>query len=673
MLIAAVPVTAVVGLVWIASRDLSDYQARLAEQVRKVTGRELAAKVPLSVKLGSEPAMVAEGVTLSNAPWGSRPDLARVRKVTLFLDPFSLLLGEIKIGRVLLEGADILVERNEIGDANLDMLPPPDGSGPHPSEHRSLRLRTSPAFAWINVIEVRDSILTVAENGRPPVVLDIAAATFRSPAPNQPLQIEGRFGAPQATPLELAGTAGTFDGWMRGLPGNIDLQGDFGGGRIAIKGAIATKGTTLQITSEGPDISAFGPYIRLPLPAGGPYVLNARAATQRNSFKVEVTTLKVGSSELAGEALFRIDRKGTPVVVVNADVSRLDISELKKAPSTAAVAPASVAPASGPPGQTPRLIPTVPFSASWLGRSALSATVRLGEVVGLGSKVQNASVTLTSSDSRFAFRVAATVGGGSAGLDLVYDPTGRNGQATLTASTNRVSLADLGTVLGFDPGVRDAVADIDLRLRGSGRTTRDALNAASGSVDIAIGKGIWPRSDLAGWPPETQRLLGGNDSGIPFNCIAGRFEVSGGVASLRRLVVDTPRAAMVGGGFLHLRTEGFEMILAPEARDHQNAGLASPLRLQGGSGRETSGALDPGLAKLIIPGGVVPSLTAQLNQAARQQGVNACAILAPRVDGLRPGLRAQMPTPSADLRQRPGRPPTRTPARTPAPQRRQQR
>ena len=79
---------------------------------------------------------------MSNAAWGSRPELARVRKLTLFLDPFSLLLGEVKIGRILLEGADILVERNEVGDTNLEMLPPPDGSGPHPGENRSLRLRT---------------------------------------------------------------------------------------------------------------------------------------------------------------------------------------------------------------------------------------------------------------------------------------------------------------------------------------------------------------------------------------------------------------------------------------------------------------------------------------------------------------------------------------------------
>lgn len=660
----AVPIAAVVGVVWAATRDLSRYQARLTEQVRKVTGRELAARVPLAVRLGSEPAMVAEGVTLSNAPWGARPDMARVRRMTLFLDPFSLLLGEVKIGRILLEGADILVERNDIGDANLEMLPPPDGSGPHPGENRSLRLRTAAAFPWISTVEIRDSVLTVSEGpGRPPVVIDLPNATFKSPAPNQTLQVDGRFGVAQGVPMDLTGTAGSFNGWMSGLPGNIDLQGGFGGGKISIKGSINAKGTSLQINSEGPDFAVFGPYIRLPVPAGGPYAMNTKASTQRNGFKVEVQTLKVGSSEAAGEALFRVDRKGTPTIIVNADVTRLDVAELKAPPAMAAPA----APTQAPP-QQPRLIPAMPFVANWLGRSALSVTVRLGEVVGLGAKMQNASVTLASGETRFTFRAAATVGGGSAGVDLVYDPAGRIGQTTLTATANRVSLGELSTLLGLDLGLRDGVADIDLRLRGGGRTTRDALNSASGSVDVSMGKGLWPHSQLANWPPETQRLLGGSDAGVPFNCIAGRFEVSGGVANLRRLVVDTPRGVLVGGGYLHLRTEGWEFILAPEARDNQNAALATPLRIKGGAGKPTASALDPALPKLLVGAGTIPSLVAQVSQAGRQAGANACAVLAPRVEALRPGLRAQMPAPPSDMRQRASRPAGQTPApqRSPA-------
>jgi uncharacterized protein involved in outer membrane biogenesis len=261
-------------------------------------------------------------------------------------------------------------------------------------------------------------------------------------------------------------------------------------------------------------------------------------------------------------------------------------------------------------------------------------------------------------------RAAASIGAGSAGFDLVYDPAGRIGQATLTATASRVSFQDLSALLGIDLGLKDAVGDIDLRLRGGGRSTRDALNVASGTIEISAAKGVWPQDGVAGWPAETQRLLGGGDSGVPFNCIAGRFEVSGGVANLRRLVVDTPRATLVGGGFVHLRSESWEFILAPEARDAQGAALASPLRLKGGTGHQTSGALEPGLAKLLIGGGAVPSLVGTLTQISRQTTTNACATMAPRVEGLRPGLRAQLPAPSADLRN-----PRRTPAQAQTPKR----
>ena len=79
------PVAAVGTILWLSTRDLSRYQTKLTEQIRKATGRELKARVPLSVKLGREPALVAEGVTLSNAAWAKRPELAKVRRLTLYL------------------------------------------------------------------------------------------------------------------------------------------------------------------------------------------------------------------------------------------------------------------------------------------------------------------------------------------------------------------------------------------------------------------------------------------------------------------------------------------------------------------------------------------------------------------------------------------------------------
>jgi len=646
-----VPVAAIGTILWLSTRDLSRYQAKLTDQIRKVTGRELKARVPLSVKLGREPVLVAEDLTLSNADWASRPNLAKVRRITLYLDPFALFLGEAKVAKVVLEGADILIEQNEAGDTNLEMLPPPDGSGPHAGENRSLRIKTVPAFPWINAIEVRDSVLTISEGqSRPPVVVEVANASFKSNAPNQPLQIEARLGVPRATPLEITGAIGSFDGWMRGLPGNIDVQGGFGGGKIAIKGSVGTKGTNLQVNSEGPDFAVLGPYVRLPLPSGGPYALTSKVSTQRNGLKVEVPSLKVGESDLTGEALFRTDRSGTLTASVNIDANKIDLAGLRAAP-----APSS----GGATGATPpsrRLLPSAAFAASWLGRNTVSVTARVGELTGLSSKISNGSVSLASSEKRFAFRGAGSIGNGSASFELAYDPAGRFGMTTLTANASRAPLDDLGALLGLDLGLKDTVVDLDLKLRGGGRNAATALNGANGTVEFALGKGTWPGDGLAGWPSESLRLLNANDSGAAFNCVAGRFEVSAGVANLRRLVFDTQRATWIGGGYLSLRTEGWEFIAAPEARDAHAVPLATPIRLKGGTGRAISGALDPGLSKLLIGAGPVPSLAGTYAQIARQQqNANACALMAPRIDGMRPGLRAQLPTPSTPERERANR------------------
>ncbi|HTR85055.1 MAG TPA: AsmA family protein [Reyranella sp.] len=644
----SLPLVALGAVVWGSTRDLSRYQARLVDHVRKVTGRELTAKVPLTVHIGRHPALVAEGVTLTNAPWGARPELARVRKLTMYLDPLALLVGEVRVASVVLEGADILIERNEAGDTNLEMLPPPEGSGPRPGDNQSLRVKPNPAFPWIDTIELRDSVLTVSEGAnRPPVVLEVPSATLKSTAANKPMQVDARFASPQSAPFALTGSMGSFDGWIRGVPGDIDLQGGLGQGKIAIKGSINTKGINLQVTADGPDVSVFAPYVHLPLPRGGPYAVNAKVTTQRNGLKVEVPSLRVGESDAAGEALFRVDRQGTPYVTINVDSNKIDLAGLH----------ALKASTSGATG-TQRFFPTAPFSANWLGRKSLSLTARIGEVTGLSGKIQNGSITLTSGETRFTFRAAASLGGGSAGFDLIYDPSGRFGLATLTATASHVSFADLGTLLGLDLGLKDAVGDIDLRLRGAGRAAHDSLNVANGTIEFSAGKGIWPYDGLGNWPVETQRLLGGGDTGVPFNCLAGSFEVRSGIANLRRLVVDTPRAALVGGGYLHFRSEGWEFILAPEARDTSGAALAVPLRLKGGTGRPTSGTLDASLSKLLVGGGPVPSLAGTLNTLARQPNANACALMLPKVDGMRPGLRAQLPVPAVDQRRAPPRRPT---------------
>ena len=270
---------------------------------------------------------------------------------------------------------------------------------------------------------------------------------------------------------------------MRGLPGNIDVQGGFGAGKIAIKGSIGTKGTALQITSEGPDVAVFGPYLRLPLPSGGPYALNAKVGTQRNGLKVEVPSLKVGASELSGDALFRADRSGTPIAAVNIDAAKIDLGGLQARRPRRRPTPGT------PPPQR-RFLPTTPLQASWLGRDTISVTVRVGELTGLSGKISNGSLTCPRRRSASAFRGAASVGGGSAGFDLVYDPHGPGRPDDAHGHGEQgVDGDDLGALLGLDLGLRMRSAISTCACAAAAAPRGDALNSASGVDRVRPGQG----------------------------------------------------------------------------------------------------------------------------------------------------------------------------------------
>ena len=249
------------------------------------------------------------------------PDLARVRKLTLYLDPSALLLGEVQIGRVLLEGADILIERNEVADTNLDMLPPPDGSGPHPGENRSLGLKHVARSPWISMIEVRDSVLTVAEgSGRPPVVLESRRRRSSRRRRTSPCRSRA-FGAQAARRTHRdRRVVRRLD--ARRLPGNIDLQGGFGGGRRD-QGQRRHQGHQLAITADGPDISAFGPSYacRCRPPA---LCAKRQGRHLRSTFKVELTSQgRLERAGWRGSVPHRPQRHAAVAVIAN--MSRLDL------------------------------------------------------------------------------------------------------------------------------------------------------------------------------------------------------------------------------------------------------------------------------------------------------------------------------------------------------------
>ena len=124
LLIAAGVLVLLLGVAWLVLQQAFPPQ-RIAEivagQVSSRTGREFRIQGRLEWRLLPKPAVIAEDMALANAPWGSRPDMLRIRRGALRLALWPLLRGQVHIDSVVFEGVDLLLETDAKGAGNWDM------------------------------------------------------------------------------------------------------------------------------------------------------------------------------------------------------------------------------------------------------------------------------------------------------------------------------------------------------------------------------------------------------------------------------------------------------------------------------------------------------------------------------------------------------------------------
>lgn len=90
----------------------------LAEHIKTATGRDFRINGDLSFRLLPTLALVANDLVLSNADWGSRAEMLKVKRTAFEIALKPLLNGEIRVLKVGLEGADLLLETDQTGRSN---------------------------------------------------------------------------------------------------------------------------------------------------------------------------------------------------------------------------------------------------------------------------------------------------------------------------------------------------------------------------------------------------------------------------------------------------------------------------------------------------------------------------------------------------------------------------
>ncbi len=115
--VTVVFVLIVTGYIVIASYDFNKFKPRITDLAKQYTGRELTLGGDLELGLSLFPTLVVNDVTFQNASWGSRPQMAQVKRLAVQVDLLSILRGDIQVSRLTVVNPEFLIEIDKSGRA----------------------------------------------------------------------------------------------------------------------------------------------------------------------------------------------------------------------------------------------------------------------------------------------------------------------------------------------------------------------------------------------------------------------------------------------------------------------------------------------------------------------------------------------------------------------------
>ncbi|MCY4549970.1 MAG: AsmA family protein [Defluviicoccus sp.] len=579
------------GFAFLLSIDADGYRDEIAGAFRVATGRALviAGDVDLSVSLS--PAVVAEKIAVANAGWGSRPAMATVERAEIQVELIPLIVGDIRIARLVLVEPDILLETGRDGTPNWRFSK---------SRGRPAGKGAASPIPVVQRVEIVRGRLTY-RNGKSGetirVRLDDVAIGARSRDGALTLRADGAW---NRSPFALSGAVDTFADFASGRPVGVDAVARAFGLEARLAGTVAEPrrpaGLDLLVAVEGAGLSTLAAALGRRLPTPGPIALAARVRGGAGRIDLDRIRLTLGSSRLSGR--IALARRGARPRLTGKLVSeRLDLTGLLASPGGARepAAPRAAGPR--------RVFPDDPLPLAWLDAADLDLAFVVARLIvrPLPFDAVSTRIRLDRGALRLdplSASVAASRVDGALRLDARRSPPA-------LALALRAPDLDLGRLLQESgaAGLFEGKARLRAELRGSGRSIAALMAGLDGEILLRADRGRLNtqafHAAVGGAVPGT--LFPRERGWTAVNCAASSIAVAKGRASSRATVIDTEHAIVAVRGGVDLARETLRLTVAPRPRTatpnpavpvYVRGTLADPeLRPEAGAALEKLGGL----------------------------------------------------------------------------------
>lgn len=308
-IVAAVVVLAVAVVVAavaiLESLDFNEYRGLIADQIKAATGRQVTIAGKLDLKLSLTPALAVDGVTIANAPWGTRPQMVTLKELAAKVQLLPLLTGDVRVKRLVLTGLDVLIETDAKGRGNWE-LGPPVGT----REPEKPTAGTATKLPVVNAVRMKDVDVTYRD-GRTgkTTALHLARLDMQSKGMAAPMTVAlaGDF---DGKTFQASGRLGALDSLLGGgVPYPVALRAASLGAKVEIEGMVseprAVRGLDLRVQASGDElaetVTAVAALVSVEklrkLPPIGPFRVAARVKGDVGNFSLSAIDAVLGNSD----------------------------------------------------------------------------------------------------------------------------------------------------------------------------------------------------------------------------------------------------------------------------------------------------------------------------------------------------------------------------------------
>jgi len=544
----------------LSSIDFNRLKPVLVEAVKKETGRVLEIRGAVELHLGFSPSLLIEDIYLQNAPWGSRPDMVRIKRLDIKCALLPLLKKELQITHLILNEPDILVETNPSGTWNFEFeKPEPAGQRGVPSKGVDL---SRVAFHQVQI----EKGGLFYRDGASKKALSVAIERFimSSDGMDTPISLSFK-GIYDENPFELNGTIGPFlflKEPNKAYP--VDLALKSMGSTVKVRGTVTDmlnlKGMALATSAEFLSASEITRILGISIPATYlPFRVSAEISDPgEKTFSLSDLKISNPAGNARGNLLLKLGGR-VPGLSGALAWENLNLKTL--------LTPENGVRAKVDNGaRKARVFPNDPLPLDVL--KVVDAQLKLEahrvqlpyltlEDLGMEGSLKKGELTVRL--------ITSTIAGGHSEGRLEIRARGTEAVTKALLKANQLDLRLLTPDLKAEGKV-----DVDLDLLSKGSSIAGLMAGLNGRTVVVMGQGRVENKaigilggDLASGMFQILHPSTKDASHTDIRCGVSSFDIQNGIAKVTALLVDTPELSVLGDGQVNLRDETVDLSLKP--------------------------------------------------------------------------------------------------------------